>query len=239
MANGLDVSLYQGKPDWSVVKSTGKIDFVYAKATDGISKKDQQFQYNWLGLKEAEILRGSYHFFQPGQDPIKQAESHFSVVGELEWDDLPPMADIEIAGPKGMSGAEYAKVSRAYIEKVEELFHRKVVVYTGGPIFNASTKGAAEEDLEFIADRELWLAAYVLNPDKYVPEAWSKRGKTWSIWQKSGDFDYTGKKGTGYRIEGINAIVDFNVTQGVATDMYEFIGATKLDVETLNDEPCA
>jgi hypothetical protein len=29
----------------------------------------------------------------------------------------------------------------------------------------------------------LWLAAYVNNPDKYLPKAWSSQG--WAIWQNT------------------------------------------------------
>ena len=210
MIKGIDVSYAQGKPNWSIVKSTGEVDFVYVKASEGVATKgpDSSFQYNWKLLKELGIPRGAYHFYRANHDPVKQAEIFFSIVGELSSEDLPPVIDIEVPPVNGQNNSQYAENVKKFIEKAEELFKRRLVVYTGGPIFNSSTRGAPEEILNFISDRDLWLSAYVVSPNKFVPNAWASRKKSWTIWQKSGDIGANNTPGK--RIKGINNVVDYN-----------------------------
>jgi hypothetical protein len=112
----------------------------------------------------------------------------------------------------------------ACIEHLEKLFERRVVVYTGLSIIIAEMKGAAPETLAALATRDLWLAAYVNDPTKWVPPCWQSKG--WVIWQKSGDVAADGKPG--FRIDGIGSVVDLDVTQGAANDLVDWIEASKL-----------
>ncbi len=64
MVPGLDVSTFQGAISWSEVKSDGFL-FAYAKATEGITYIDPDFQTYWSGMKSAGVIRGAYHFFHP------------------------------------------------------------------------------------------------------------------------------------------------------------------------------
>lgn len=226
MATGIDVSYAQSKPNWTRVKATGKVDFVYTRATSGTKTVDVQFSRNWAELKSAGFLRGAYHFYVASSDPIEQAEFFFKTVGELAEDDLPPMLDVEQNLPKNKTGDEYAKDVLRCIEHLEKLFGRKVVVYTGLPVIIVQMKNASSETLDKIADRDLWLSAYVKDPKPWVPKIWSNKGKSWVIWQKSGDVDALGRPG--FRIDGINTVVDLNVTQGPADDLKAWIESSKL-----------
>ncbi len=71
---GIDVSQWQGKVRWDVVKQNG-ISFGYAKATGGITYTDPEFVNNWHGMREAGLPRGAYHFFYAHDAPQKQKES--------------------------------------------------------------------------------------------------------------------------------------------------------------------
>jgi lysozyme len=231
MTIGIDVSYAQGKPDWTKVKATDKVRFVYVKASGGLAVKgpDISFEYNWRSLKELGIPRGAYHFFQATADASAQADAFYRVVGKLDNEDLPPMLDVEVDRPNNMSGAQFARNVRTFIERAEKLFERRIIIYTGGPIFDKETYGATEDDASFIAKHYLWLAAYVTNPDKYVPMIWKSRNRSWTLWQKSGD---TGPNGTpGFRINGINSVVDLDVTQGIADDIEEFVKSSVIDTE--------
>lgn len=226
MAKGLDVSYAQGKPDWAVVKATGKVDFVFAKATQGVKVRDSSFVHNWNELKKAGILRGAYHFYNSLDNPVSQAKFFYSVVGKLEDDDLSPVLDFEVERKGLLTTTQVAKNIRTFIEHAEALFKRKVIVYTGGPLFDQETKGGDQDDLDFISDRDLWLAAYVVSPNKFVPKEWSKKGKSWVIWQLSGDKDAQGKPGL--RLPGIVNVVDNNVTQGAANDLITWRDSGKI-----------
>jgi hypothetical protein len=67
----------------------------------------------------------------------------------------------------------------------------------------------------------LWLAAYVVNPDKFVPDAWARRGKTWTLWQKSGDVGPNNSPGR--RFSGIKGVVDYNEFQASVANLDDWI----------------
>jgi len=217
MATGVDVSSAQGKIDWRKVVAVGGIDFVYAKATDGVDGTDPMFANNWAGLNAVHIQRGAYHFYEPVSDPVRQAERFFAVVGKLEIGDLPPMLDLEARKPAGKTNADFLKEVRVFVERAESLFECELVIYTGGPYFDSACVGVSEEDVEFFSTRDLWLAAYVFNPKIFIPKAWSKLGKSWVIWQKSGNIG--AGNSPGFRLPGIGVVTDLNVTQGAANDL--------------------
>ncbi len=68
---GVDVSVYQGTVNWPDVKAAGN-DFAIARISDG-SYLDTDFTKNWAGIKSAGMVRGAYQFFEPGEDPVTQA----------------------------------------------------------------------------------------------------------------------------------------------------------------------
>lgn len=243
MLRGIDVSVYQNDIDWAVVATTGEVDFAYARATIGMSV-DIKFKKNWTTLKDSPIRRGAYHFYKMQYDPVKQAQLFFDTVGQLDDRDLPPTLDVEVHRMIGQSANDYVEKLLKFLDKAEELFGRRLIIYTGGPIFNECTKGADTLLLDAITSRDLWLSAYVNDPSKWVPEAWKLRGMSWTLWQKSGDVAANGKPGK--RINGISSVVDYNVTQGEAEEMESWIANSmilgvnhEIDVEEQTHEVVA
>ena len=90
---GIDISAHQKHINWSKVKD---IDFVFVKATEGISIIDKKFNHNWSKVKEKKILRGAYHFYRPYVTPEKQFHN-FKTMVRLESGDLPPVLDVEVS----------------------------------------------------------------------------------------------------------------------------------------------
>src|SRR5579871_2192017 len=64
---GIDVSSYQGQPNWGSVHGAG-IVFAWAKATEGTYGIDGDFTYNEGNGKAAGIYLGAYHFARPDLD---------------------------------------------------------------------------------------------------------------------------------------------------------------------------
>jgi len=64
---GIDVSHYQGTIDWNNVNYYGdnKIQFVYIKATEGSTIKDEYYERNIQQAKQKGLLVGSYHYLPP------------------------------------------------------------------------------------------------------------------------------------------------------------------------------
>lgn len=82
---GVDVSLFQGKPDWKKVKASG-VDFAIIKATQGRSEsgsaylfKDRSFAYNITTAPKNGIYCGVYHYFTAKTEPEAQTEAKFFV----------------------------------------------------------------------------------------------------------------------------------------------------------------
>src|SRR5690348_9950938 len=61
---GIDVSSYQGSPNWGSIKSCGW-QFAFAKATEGVSINDSSYRYNINNAKANGVYVGAYHFAHP------------------------------------------------------------------------------------------------------------------------------------------------------------------------------
>jgi lysozyme len=76
MMQGIDVSNYQGNPNWQQVAASG-CQFVITKATEGIGFTDPTFAANWPGIKAAGMVRGAYHFARPDLGNTPEAEASY------------------------------------------------------------------------------------------------------------------------------------------------------------------
>lgn len=197
--HGIDVSAYQGKIDWTLVKSMSEdsvhISFAYIKATEGIAQVDPYFQRNWRECPKAGIICGAYHFFRPQKSGSWQAKFFLQTV-RIERGDLPMMVDVETLD--GTSPAKMREELNSFLAYVKRKTRVKPVIYSGLSFYNDYLRG-------FYDTYPLWLAHY------YHPELKLKNSSKWSFWQHSGKA----------KVNGINHIVDFDVFNG---DSVEFRG---------------
>lgn len=105
---GLDVSAYQGAPNWSSVNGAG-YKFAWAKATEGTYFIDGDFTYNMSNGKAAGMYMGAYHFARPDLDgPSSEANYFWNEAGSRILNDgksCSPMLDYEtFNGVVGASG---------------------------------------------------------------------------------------------------------------------------------------
>ena len=169
--DGIDVSKFQGDIDWTAVKASG-IEYAFIRVSDGINTPDQKYQQNWDGAKAAGVLRGTYQFFRPTQDPIAQADLLLAAMGPLEPGDLPPVIDVE--DDDGVDPATIAAKVGLWIDRVEAATGRQPIIYTGKFFWNGFVQSDA------FADYPLWIAQYgPVCPD--LPTAWSD----WLFFQTS------------------------------------------------------
>jgi lysozyme len=194
---GIDVSWYQKKIDWKEV-ATSRV-FAFIKATEGTGLVDKSFAVNWAGAKAAGLLRGAYHFFHPGVDPIEQADFFLSKVVTCE---LPPVLDVEamdnVASAKLIQG-----VSR-WVEHVTASLRRPLIY--ASPLFWQKLPAA---NIEQKAD--LWIAEWeIQTPDKMG------NWPGWSFWQ------YTSRGA----VPGIAGSVDLNRFNGSIDDLHAYLTRT-------------
>jgi lysozyme len=173
---GIDVSYYQGRIDWPSVKAHG-VAFGFARVADGAGFVDPAFADNWAGMKAAGVIRGSYQFFRPAEDPSAQAATFVREVrarGGLGPGDLPPALDIEVDG--GLPAAALRARAGTWLAEVEAALGRTPIVYTS-PGFWAQL----EADATF-GRYTLWLAHWD-TPCPALPGSWDR----WRFWQDATD----------------------------------------------------
>lgn len=99
---GIDVSHYNGALDWPGLKKAG-VAFAYIKATQGVHTVDPLFAHNWAEAKAAGVPRSAYHFYEPGEDPVAQAD-HFLSVARPAPGDIRAVLDVETGGSAALAG---------------------------------------------------------------------------------------------------------------------------------------
>ena len=93
-AQGIDVSKYQGKINWTKVSKSKKVKFVYIRATEGASIRDSYYKNNIDGARKAGILVGSYHVYSSKTTAYQQF-ANFKAVAVKKKQDLIPVLDID------------------------------------------------------------------------------------------------------------------------------------------------
>ncbi len=196
MVHGIDVSHHQDVIDWKAVRNTNvrglTLDFVFIKATEGLTNVDRLFKRNWYRAREQGIPRGAYHFFIATKSGRRQAENFIAQVN-MEPGDLPPVLDVEQL--YGVKPKDLRPRVKEWLDVIEKYYKVKPVIYTNVDFYEKYLGEAFDE-------YPLWVAHY-LQPTK------PRIKREWTFWQHS----ETGK------VNGIKPKVDFNVFNG---DSLEF-----------------
>ncbi|MCA9580173.1 MAG: hypothetical protein KC416_00175 [Myxococcales bacterium] len=199
--NGIDVSHWQGKINWDAVKGDG-ISFAIIRASHGTGTIDKEFDRNWAEAKRVGIKRGVYQYFEPGQDPVAQANLMLDMMGPFEPGDLPPVIDVETTGGLG-AAAVVASITK-WIQTVEAATGVKPMIYSGLYFWKDNVGNSTA-----FKDYPFWIAQYGRQcPD--LPSAWSD----WVFFQTSD----SGK------VAGISGDVDTNLFNGDMTALEAFAG---------------
>lgn len=203
---GIDVSHHQGAIDWGRVKAAGYV-FAVAKATEGLTFKDSRIAANWVGMGQAGLIRGAYHFLRAEAGGVQQARRFVSVVGDPRG--ALAMVDVETHAVAGTIPS-YLQV-HAFVEEFKRLTGgHPILIYTGkyhwarlgngdgahlGPLWHAEYDTGSE-----VAD----------GPELDSYGGWSKC-LIWQ-WTSSG------------RVPGIAGNVDLNTFYGGEKDLLALTG---------------
>ena len=180
--HGIDLSHYQGEVFWEHVGANSKMAYVYLKATEGGTHIDKTYERNIELAHRYGLKVGSYHFFRPKTDLMKQLENFMSQCRPGDQD-LIPMIDIESTG--GLKTEVFCDSLIKFIKLVEEAYRQKPLLYTYTNFYNKHLQRK-------IDGYPLMIAQY----SDEVPKLADDRDYT--MWQ------YTAKG----RINGINTYVD-------------------------------
>ena len=76
---GIDVSKHNGKIDFEKV-AADDYQFVFIKASEGKTYRDEAFERNYQGARDAGLMVGAYHFFRKNRTGEEQAANLLSVI---------------------------------------------------------------------------------------------------------------------------------------------------------------
>lgn len=145
---GIDVSHDQGQIDWGKVKSSN-IDFVYHKATDGITYTDNMFHVNAKALEKEKIPFGAYHFFEPEDDPYLQAQNYIRSIKNIKLS-LIPMVDVEII--RSVTAQKIKTNLLIFLNEIEKETGCKPMIYSYGDFWKSYITAEFNDYIFWLAD---------------------------------------------------------------------------------------
>ena len=168
---GVDISSYQADVDMEKLKEQ-HVAFVYIKATEGSSHRDNLFPTNWENAEQAGLPSGAYHFFSYDSPGKTQAENFISVVGEDLTGRLLPAVDVQYYGDKEENPPAKEDVVReltVFLDTVEAQYGVKPMIYTIADVYDKYLKDS-------FADYKYWMSSL------FTPLKWNYSDE-WYIWQ--------------------------------------------------------
>ena len=131
---GIDVSSYQGNPDWSKVSNSG-IKFAILRIQQK-SGTDASFEHNYKGCKSNGILIGGYKYsyaLTPAQ-AIDEAENLISVLGGRGLD-FPVFYDLEWSQQRSLGKQAIENIAVAFLTRIKKAGY-KVGIYCTSRDYN-------------------------------------------------------------------------------------------------------
>jgi lysozyme len=196
---GIDVSHWQGRVRWKVVRGT-VVDFAIAKATEGVWMVDPWYQRNKHRAMQAGIHFTAYHFANPGRgrwDALREAD-WFLRHADLRGGNLIPALDLEQSG--GLGPRQLTRWTLQWLRRVHHRLGVKPMIYTS-PGFWTSFLGNTTR-IASAGYKVLWIGHWETHRPAVPARRWA--GEGWTIWQwtESG------------RLPGVRGWVDRNIYSG-------------------------
>ena len=198
---GIDVSKHNGEIDFNKVEDDD-YQFVYIKASEGMTYKDEAFDRNYRGAREADLKVGAYHFFRKNRTGREQADNLLAVIkGKML--DLPLVIDLEDDWGNGATVSRQTAIERV-LEMIDILNDNgyRVMIYTNLDGYNKYYK-------DMIVDCDLWLCSFT-SPDQlpHLPHCIQQ-------------FSHEGK------VAGVKGHVDLNVFRGSKREWNRYLDQVK------------
>ena len=177
-STGIDVSIHNGDVDFAKVKAAGH-GFVICKTSEGGDWKDPTWNKKRVeAVRKSGLKLGVYHYLRPkaGRSGAVEAKFFIKQARAAGWGkpgDIRPVIDFEEPALNNPRTVEYLAQA---VREIKALTGKAPIIYTGGPFWDEHTDSSSNN-----MGCALWLAAYVKDPERYLPAAWKKQG--WSIWQ--------------------------------------------------------
>jgi GH25 family lysozyme M1 (1,4-beta-N-acetylmuramidase) len=204
---GIDVSRYQGMPDWRLVRNAGA-QFTYIKLTEGRTHQQPGGLVNWEDAKENGIAVSGYHLAnlvhnEQETDAAGGARNFVGMLNKTSGWDMPPALDLELKKLKEHADQYGAAKTLEWIEAWVEEFHHHTKLY---PTIYISRHG-----VKVLGEHHGSLPAYPTWWPDYTSATWGEepdRGlDCWNTWTFR-QFTAAGK------VPGVDGDVDLDYFYG-------------------------
>ncbi|MDR3653879.1 MAG: glycoside hydrolase family 25 protein [Paludibacter sp.] len=195
---GIDVSHHQSDINWAMLGEQ-KPNFMFIKASEGISNQDVKYLENYNEAKKLGILVGSYHYFSYKSTGKEQAKNFLSIAQHKD-SDLLPVLDAEFT--RKMPKKELVINELAdFINTIYEKLGHYPIVYCNSRYYNLYLK-------EKLSDKcKLWIVNYKEKPSC-----------EWAFWQTTDRF----------KLQGIRGFVDLNMFNGPLANLKDMLYHTTI-----------
>jgi hypothetical protein len=150
---------------------------------------NNRFRSNWNGMigsaEFQDLVRGAYWIFNPGLDPVKQADLFYNIITDEsiistrrygQPGDLPIILQVSQSG--GLGRADLAGAVKACLDRLQELTGRAPILYTAPDFWDASMVDPAGQAPPWTADYPLWVRDPGAKDQPRLPKGWS----AWAFW---------------------------------------------------------
>lgn len=191
---GFDISAHNGDINFKSAAKDG-LEFVWIKATEGVSFRDKKFTLNHEKAGNAGLKRGAYHFFRFDKDGVEQAINLLDAVGERDLE-LGVAIDIESSG--NPEGIDEDLIKERITAMVEYLNLRGLA-----PTLYCNKADYYKYMAESFPGNSLWICSFTQDPIS----------APWTFWQ----YNHKGA------VRGANGKVDLDVFGGTREEWTDFI----------------
>ncbi|WP_394270929.1 glycoside hydrolase family 25 protein [Qipengyuania sp.] len=172
---GAVVGAGDGTVDFATLKGLGA-SFVYIEASRGASGKDPMFSRNLAAAREAGLMVGAVHAFDPCRRADEQSANFLTMVPR-EADLLPPAISMT-----GDAAHCPRRVRDAAVQSELITLVNQIEIHTGSPVVLApDAVFEARYGVTGRIERALWLDRDWLEPDYGA--------RPWRMWTANGAFD--------------------------------------------------
>jgi lysozyme len=221
-AQGIDVSHHQGIVDWAKVKASGKVDFAFVKATEGLGYVDPQFKRNAAEANAAGIPVGFYHYAHPETNNALDESRAFVAAVKGNEAQLPYVLDLE---------GEASKLNKAVLTNWALTFMREAMRLTGSEVMLYTGAYFARDEVgEALGEFPLWIAHYGAT----TPLA-NNTWKEWTVFQYSSTGSVPGIVGNVDMNEYNGSVSELAGYQMSAEDANKVIAFLKAGYDFVND----
>ena len=198
---GIDVSRHNGEIDFSQVRDDD-YQFVFMKASEGKTYKDDAFNRNYERAREAGLKVGAYHFFRKNRTGKEQADNFLEALRGKAMD-LPLVIDLEDGWGNGATVTRETALERV-MEMINILTDKgyQVMIYTNFDGYQKYYK-------DMLGDHDLWLCSFT-SPD-LLP----------TMPHRFQQFSHEGK------VNGVDGKVDLNVFRGSKREWSSYLDELK------------